>query len=165
MLQARADAHPLVQWPGGVVRRHGGLLHALVEATPTQTVSAPHSSAMRWSWLREPRLRLADGSWLELRADPRGALRRSTLPATVRVAYRRADGAVDGRPGGRRLKRLLQAARLPPWQRGTVPLIYAGRRLLAVGEFWCAAAGAAGAPARDARRYRLRWHNRGVALI
>jgi tRNA(Ile)-lysidine synthase len=165
VLQARADAQPQVQWPGGLVRRHGGRLHAFMPAAAAPTVGAPESKPLQWSWLREPRLLLPDGSCLELSADPCGPLPRAALPKVVRVAFRRADGAVVGRPGGRRLKRLLQSTRSPPWERGRVPLIYAGRRLLAVGERWCGAAGAAKLSARAARRYRLRWHNRGGALI
>jgi len=162
LLQARADAQPFVHWPGAVVRRHGATLHAL---RPAPDAKASEPRTLDWHWQRTPRLTLPDGSSLELCTDPRGPLRRAALPAMVRVAYRRADGTVAGRPGGRRLKRLLQAAHLPPWQRGSVPLIYSGRRLLAVGERWCAARGAAGAAARAAGRCRLRWHQRGGALI
>jgi tRNA(Ile)-lysidine synthase len=166
LLQARSDAQPFVQWPGGQVRRHGGLLHALVPATGlAPAAGSAQSGPLIWNWRREPVLVLPDGSRLELQDDPSGELRRSALPARVRVAFRGVDGSVGGRPGGRRLKRLLQGARIAPWQRARVPLIYAGRRLLAVGESWCALDQAAGVSARTVRRCRLRWHERDGALI
>ena len=163
VLQARHDAQPFVRWPGVVVRRHGGLLYALADAAnAVPSADGRESTPIKWNWRREPRLLLPDGSCLELRADPRGALRRSALPAQVRIEYRRADGSVAGQAGGRRLKRLLQAGGLPPWQRSSVPLLYAGRRLLAVGERWCASEWAAGASTRTAQRCRLRWRARGA---
>jgi tRNA(Ile)-lysidine synthetase-like protein len=81
----------------------------------------------------------------------------SALPAQLIVAFRRVDGTVSGRPAGRRLKRALQAGALPPWERSVVPLIYAGRRLLAVGDWWRAAECTAGEAARSVRRWRLHW--------
>ncbi len=101
---------------------------------------------------------LPGGARLELHADPHGELLRTALPARVTVAFRDLDGTVAGFPGGRRVKRALQAWQVPPWQRRAVPLVYAGRRLLAVGEWWHLPALNA-RPADDmALRCRLRWH-------
>ncbi len=158
MLHARHDAQPQVQWTGGSVRRHRGLLYAVPPVTGPEQAAADHSrTRLIWEWRREPRLVLPGGGWLELRDDPRGPWRRSALPARLRVSFRRADGQVAGSPGGRKLKRALQQSTLP-WQRSAVPLVYAGRRLLAIGGGWCSADRDAAPSARVAPRCRLHVH-------
>ncbi len=148
------------------MRRHGELLHALVPVAPgAPQAAAVAGQSLRWDWRREPRLALPGGGALELREDPRGEWLRSALPARLTVAFRRADGTVAGRPGGRRLKHALQAGVPAPWQRSGVPLLYAGRRLLAVGDWWRAPGYAAGGAPRRARRCRLQLHHGGAALI
>ena len=119
MLRARHDAQPRVHWPGGSVRRHGGLLHAVVPTLDAgQPPEALECKSLIWDWRRKPRLVLPGGACLELRDDPRGPWLRSALPARLTVAFRRADGTVAGFPGGRRLKRALHASSLP---RGGAP--------------------------------------------
>jgi tRNA(Ile)-lysidine synthetase-like protein len=83
------------------------------------------------------------------------------MPDQLEVAFRPLDGRAGGMPGGRRLKKLWQSLKVPPWKRGEVPLIYAGSRLIAVGDHWQAPeVRAAAGPAADGRkpgRLRLRW--------
>jgi len=167
MLRARDDAQPLVRWRGGLVRRHGGLLHAVAEPPPARAAAAPFQAqrALQWNWLQQPRLALPNGAALELCRDPRGALSRAALPARVTVAFRDVGGAVTGRVGGGRLKRRLKVAAPQPWQRGAVPLIYDGARLLAVGESWHAPELTGRAAVGGAARYRLRWHRAGASFI
>ena len=162
LLQARHDAQPFIRWPGARVRRHGDLLHALVEPEPPPPpeTAQPSTGIQQWDWLRQPRLALPGGARLELHLDAHGDLLRTALPPRVSVAFRDLDGTVAGLPGGRRLKRLLQARSLPPWQRHAVPLLYARRRLLAVGEWWHLPALKATAADAVALRCRLRWHQR-----
>jgi tRNA(Ile)-lysidine synthase len=167
MLRARDDAQPQVRWRGGLVRRHGGLLHALaepVEAGPLDT-PAPAPAMAQWHWLRQPRLALPGGAALELCPDPQGRLSRAALPARVTVAFRGGAGAEAARAGGRRLKRRLKAAATRPWQRGAVPLVYDGARLLAVGDSWQAPELTVQAAADGAPRCRLRWHRAAASFI
>jgi len=156
LLQARQDAQPRVHWSGGEVRRHGDHLYA---TAPLRPAALP---ARAWRWRREPRLPLADGAWLELCPDPHGSWQASALPERLQVAFRGLDGRVAGLPGGKRLKGVLQAAGLPPWTRGAVPLLYARGRLIAVGDQWQApelrAPGAGAGAGRSSARLRLRWH-------
>ena len=173
MLRARADAQPCVRWPGGLVRRHGGLLNAALAppgaagaAGPVETGGPVRAPRVRlWNWLREPQLSLPDGAALELRSDPHGSLSRSALPATVRVVFRSADGTVAGRLGGRGLKRRLKSVSVQPWRRGTVPLIYAGRRLLAVGDCWQARELTTSVGAGAGARCRLHWRGGSASII
>jgi len=155
MLEARHDALPQVRWPGGVLRRHGDLLYAARPETGSEAGRA--SKPVSWNWRRAPRVELPGGGSLELIEDPNGELRSASLPARLTVAFRRADGSVAGLPGGRTLKRALQEGPLPPWERARVPLIYAGRRLLAVGDWWRAPECSAAHGARTVKRCRLRW--------
>ena len=65
-------------------------------------------------------------------------IRRNALGHSVQVTFRR--GGERCRPAGRRhhhaLKKLLQQAGVPPWERRRLPLIYVGDRLAAVAGFW-----------------------------
>ena len=160
MLRARADAQPSVRWPGALVRRHGGLLHAGPDGPALSAAPAGKRRAanrLHWDWLRRPRLVLPDGTVLELRADERGGLVRAALPPQVEVTFRRPDGLVAGRAGGRRLKRLLREAAREPWRRGAVPLLYAGSHLLAVGDSWHSPQLTKNVTGAGTARYRLRW--------
>ncbi len=166
MLQARSDAQPAVQWSAGAVRRHGGLLYALPRLVPSAHGFAdPSPRSLLWDWRRKPRLALPDGAWLELRDDPRGPWLRSALPARLRVGFRGADGKVGATPGGRRLKRVLQQSAVPPWSRSSVPVLFAGRRLLAIGDQWCATERPAPRASRRAQRCRLHLYHESAALI
>jgi tRNA(Ile)-lysidine synthase len=163
VLRARADAQPCVRWRGALVRRHGDLLHAGPDApAAAEARRQPEHQRLRWDWLRHARLALPGGGELELRRDPRGALARSALPSPVTVDFRSGDGAVAARVGGRRLKRLLRAAARKPWQRGRVPLVFHGERLLAVADSWQAPELAAGAAAGRAGRARLCWRRTAI---
>ncbi|HEV7433064.1 MAG TPA: tRNA lysidine(34) synthetase TilS [Steroidobacteraceae bacterium] len=163
LLHARHDAQPFVQWAGGLVRRHGDLLHAELSKRTEQRSDAPQAKRLIWDWRRAPHLALPGGGRLEMRDDPRGAWLRSALPARLSVAFRRADGTVAGLPGGRRVKRALRSGVLPPWRREAVPLVYAGRRLLAVGDWWRDPKWARSTSKRKAKRCRLHWHPEGAA--
>ena len=164
MLRARADAQPQVRWPGAVLRRHGGLMH--LSADHGSPSSMAHA-ALDWAWLEQPRLALPGGAQLALLPDAHGALSRDALPAQVQVRFRNGgasqlDRSQEALPQAHRLKRILQARALPPWQRAAVPLLYAGGRLLAVGDWWRSPelrhVAKAGAPSGSAgRRLRLQW--------
>jgi tRNA(Ile)-lysidine synthase len=159
VLRARADAQPQVRWPGVLVRRHGGLLHAAPDSPMTAARATGGRTGARWSWdwLTTPRLELPGGDVLELRPDARGPLARSALPPRVHVAFRAADGTVAGRTGGRTLKRQLRAAAREPWRREAVPLLYTGRTLLAIGDSWHAPRLTKAARGLRIDRCRLHW--------
>jgi tRNA(Ile)-lysidine synthase len=168
MLRARNDAQPLVRWRGGLVRRHGGLLHAVAEPTGAAgpiAAPGPAPASVQWHWLRHSRLALPGGAALELCPDARGALSRAALPARVTVAFRDGGGTEAGPAGSRRLKRRLKAAATQPWQRGAVPLLYDGEQLLAVGDSWHAPELTARGGTAGALRCRLRWHRADASFI
>lgn len=141
LLHAAPDRHPEVRWKGVTVRRYRDHLYASVPQDPPD-------SALVMPWDIERTLPLPDGKMLS--AMPvRGAGLKAALcrGETVTVRYRR--GGEVCRPGpraaSRPLKKLFQEAGVPPWERETIPLIYVGERLAAVGDYWvCAPCQASG---------------------
>jgi len=113
---------------GRVLRRHGDTLHVVGSCPP---VAGDFSR----EWHGEPCLRLPElGGTLEFEhCRGRGiSLAKLGGPLTVRVRR----GGESLRPEPRRplrsLKNLLQEARVPPWSRGRLPLLYAGQILVCV---------------------------------
>lgn len=140
---ARADAVPAVAVGAFEVRRFADALHLVPvrrPAPPTKprAVAGPGVLALPHGTLRVVETRgggVAPGRGpLELRF--RGAV----------------GGALRARPVGRGgsapLKRLLQEARVPPWERDRLPLLFAGDALAAVPGLWVCEgfAAPAGAP-------------------
>lgn len=163
MLAARADALPRVAWDAGAVRRHADRLvweAAGAQAAPPRGAGAQSGPATLEDW----RWREAPAAWLPgargriaIRADAHGPLDLDLLPEVLAVRWRLGGERLRPRRGGpsRSVKRLLQAERIAPWERAAVPLVYAGARLVAVGERWIDASFQAGADTR--RRGRIAW--------
>jgi tRNA(Ile)-lysidine synthase len=161
LLAARADAQPAVEWAGVRVECHGGLLRLLParRAAATRSRTAARTPAgVRWRWRAEPTCPLpGDLGALELRADAHGPVNLATLPAVLTIRWRRGGERLTIAPGGARraLKSLLQESRLPPAERARLPLVFGGRRLLAVADLWVDASVQADGAAR--RRGRFVW--------
>jgi len=140
-------------------------------------------SCIAWSgceiWrYRDLLIALRAGSRLDLRQDLRwnpevpfyhssvGGLvvqkvERATEPALrhlTELSVRRRCGGerlrLPGRTHHSALKKLIQQAGIPPWERASLPLLYAGERLVAVADRWVDAEFAAGI---DEPGYRLVW--------
>lgn len=157
---ARPDAQPVVRWSGGEVRRFRGQLHALIGAPVAAREVA------RWRWSPGRRIDLDGGvGQLRLVADPHGPIDRSALPATLSIRFRHGGERLAVRAGGGRqsVKELLRAAGVLPWERDRVPLVYAGRRLVAVGDWYVSAAFRAPSE-RQRNRVRLEWLGRSRAV-
>jgi tRNA(Ile)-lysidine synthase len=156
LLAARVDAQPEVDWPGGVLRRRGGRLQ-LVTVTRQPGSEADTTATKSWRWRHERELRLNAGDALELVDDEAGPIDLDHLPATLELRARR--GGESLRPHARArtqaLKKLMQAAKLSVEERARLPLLYAGERLVAVGDRWIDASIAANDKSR--RRARLAW--------
>jgi tRNA(Ile)-lysidine synthase len=132
VIDARLDANPRVGWGDVEVQRHADLLSIAPRA-------AGGSLALDWPWLDTPVLRLPDdASTLELKPDPHGPIDLDLLPANVTVRYREGGERLRPRRGGprRTLKSLLQESRVPIRARASLPLLFSGATLLAVGSLW-----------------------------
>ncbi|MBF2755634.1 MAG: tRNA lysidine(34) synthetase TilS [Gammaproteobacteria bacterium AqS3] len=129
---------------GAEVRFGAGALHVWRGAAYL-VERAPEPAACDWAPAERPELALPG---LCIRAAPGGPL---ALPERVRIGFRRGGERIESARCGamRPLKNLLSEAGLAPWDRGRVPLLWDGERLIAAwsGRDWIGAA-AAPTPAR-----------------
>ena len=141
--RAATDRLPVVRWPGAAVRRYDGALWLTASDCPPLQGE--------WWWSPEASLRLP-GGWLRATLEAGQGLAVTALQGRrLRVAPRRGGERLrlPGRTHHHRLKHLWQEARVPPWERGRMPLIYVEDALaavpgVAVDEAFAAAAGAPG---------------------
>jgi tRNA(Ile)-lysidine synthase len=152
LLQARADAQPAVRWPGVEVRRYRDRIYAMPPFTPVDP-----NLDLAWD-LAQP-LTLPDGNgWLVAEPGPGGLAPARCEGQGLRVRYR--QGGERCRPAGatmtRPLKKLLQEAAVPPWQRWRWPLLFCADRLVAVAGLWVCEPFAA---PPSAVGMQLRWHH------
>jgi tRNA(Ile)-lysidine synthase len=150
LLDARADANPQLRWNDALVERHADIL-SIRSTVPLQLASpaapnAPQPAAsapsvgQAWDWRESPQLQLVApcAGTLALVRDPHGPLDLDALPEILSVQPRRGGEALRPSPRARtrKLKTLLQEAKLPPAQREQLPLLYAGGKLIAVADRW-----------------------------
>ncbi len=141
LLTARHRASPVVRWAATEVRLFGGRLYAM-PALP----ASPGVFDCDWA-LERPLPLPADCGVLRATFSGRAA-------ANVRVVLRRGGERLpdDARiSGSRALKSFLQNARVPPWVRRRLPLVYLSDRLVAVGDYWLDPAAAQRLGVRDLR--------------
>lgn len=131
VLRAAADAEPLVQWGGVVVRRYRDRLF-LDNRAEVGLPDAPPD------WPAEQALSLAGGVLTPVPGVGRGVAMRHLHGKRLRVAFR--QGGERLQPAGRRehhsLKHLFQEAGVPPWERERVPLLFLDDALIAVAGYW-----------------------------
>ncbi|MGH8298378.1 MAG: tRNA lysidine(34) synthetase TilS [Steroidobacteraceae bacterium] len=159
LIEARPDAHPQVLWGGAAVQRHADLLSLADCAAMSDRQRAAQTHAeLDWRWRQCSRCALPGGGALELVEGSQGAIDLDALPDGLAVRWRRGGERLRVRGGGprRALKSLLQEAHVPLAERGRMPLIFAGGKLVAAADLWIDASvrAAPGAP----HRARLLWH-------
>jgi tRNA(Ile)-lysidine synthase len=155
LLAARPDANPAVAWDQVIVRREGDRV-----AVHSFRAAADTAAQLSWAWRTARRHRLpGDLGELALEADERGPIDLDLLPAELYVRWRAGGERLRPRAAGptRTLKALLQEAHLAPTERARVPLLYAGTRLVAVGDLWIDAS--IHAEAHALRRARILWRH------
>jgi tRNA(Ile)-lysidine synthase len=153
LLQARADAQPLVRWEGTLLQRQADLLSLRAASGASGVLEE-----VTWPWRRRRTCPLpGPGGKLTLKRDARGPLDLDTLPATLTIRARRGGERLRPVRGGPRrvLKSLLQEARVPVAERAQLPLIFADSTLIAVAGLWLDESVQASAASR--RRARLIW--------
>jgi len=125
-LTARQDARVAVQLDGGVLRRYAGRLHVVPPGRPPAG-----DFVRRWHGERKVALAALGGilSFHRTRAQGISMARLQAGPVTIRLRRGGERLQPDARRPRRSLKNLLQEARIAPWQRDSLPLIYCGKRL------------------------------------
>jgi tRNA(Ile)-lysidine synthase len=143
LIEARADAHPQVEWGGDaataprlIVRRHADLL-SLAERAPVLESGAP-GAPLPWHWRQSSHCPLPDGGALELAPERHGPIDLDALPSQLAITWRRGGERLRVRHGGprRALKSLLQEAHVPLAERARLPLILAHGALIAAADLW-----------------------------
>ncbi|HKU71204.1 MAG TPA: tRNA lysidine(34) synthetase TilS [Burkholderiales bacterium] len=123
-LAAKQDARVSIDLGGAKLMRHAGKLH-VVRGTPL-----PAGYSRRWRG--ETKLALPEGVLSFTRARGAGIdasrLRGTTFVVRPRVGGERLQP--DRRRPRRSLKNLLQEARIPPWTRERMPLLFCGKDLV-----------------------------------
>lgn len=135
ILQARADANPLIQHDGYSIQRYrDGLYLVALKKTPNlkQIIT----------WIdKSQHLNLPDNGLLEIKAEKQGIAKAVWQQNSVQVRYRHGGEKMilPKRSGSHSLKKLYQETGLAPWLREAMPLIYINGELAAVAGYWVSA--------------------------
>jgi len=152
----REDAQARLAWAGLELRRfRQGLYLLRSQWLDQRSGSEPERRILA---LEPGRHGLPGGGTLTLTWDSEARAPQRLRPdlPPLRLTWR--QGGERCRPAGRahsqKLKKLLQDYALEPWWRDSVPLLYSGNELVAVGDLWVCAGFEAG---RNQPGYRLSW--------
>ena len=132
LIEARADAVPVVRWESGELRRYRDRLYAM------QPLDEPPSGSLRFDPVVPAGIELGAGlGRLSLAASDQGGLDPVLLHDIV-IRFRVGGESLRPHPARprKRLKQLCQEAGIVPWMRERLPLLYVGSRLAAVGDLW-----------------------------
>lgn len=154
MFEAGASRSPVIRWEKTEVRRYRDRLYV------GAVFEAGRGEIDAWDWQVSAELDLGPGLG-QLRLAPAGepGLPVGDLPNPLRVGWR--HGTVRLRPEknrpSRTLKQLFQEAGVVPWMRDRVPLLFAAKALVAVGDLWL---DANFQPPPGSARHALQWRAR-----
>lgn len=129
---AAEDSNPVVRWASSEVRRYQNRLYCMLvipEVNPELSLSwhAPDD-------LMIPELQIR----LFMQHDQQRGLSAAAIQRDLSVRLRRGGERIKpkGSAHTRELKKLLQQAGVPPWQRDRIPLLYIDDQLAAVAGYW-----------------------------
>ena len=134
VLPAAEDAAPLVLWGNTEIRRYQDTLYVLKALNS-------HEIHHVYAWDGEQPLFIETLNMeLSLTQTAGKGLQQDVVARGMTVRFR--QGGEQLRPDGRQhthsLKKLMQEAGIPPWQRNRIPLIYIGHQLACVCGYWVA---------------------------
>lgn len=133
MLTAADDKMPVVNWADTDVRRFQGKLYAM------KTLQ-PFDAQQSFQWQSDQPLVLSSLQ-CEISLTPAEiGLSADVIAQSLTVRFRSGGERIKpiGRAHTMDLKKLMQAAAVPPWQRARIPLIYLDDELIAVADYWVA---------------------------
>lgn len=129
VMEAGDQCSPLVCWPGAEIRRYRGALYLLAAEVDSDEEAVAVEPGRRWQLpglLGEYRLQPGRGG-----IDPE---RLVGVKLEVRFGAAERRIRIMGRGQSTSLKNFFQERGVPPWQRSRLPLLYAGRELVAVAD-------------------------------
>lgn len=133
VLPAADDASPQVCWGDSEIHRYQEQLYCL------QRIE--HDASARFDWKPKEKPVIVN-SGIELQAEQlrKQGLKPELLDKTLKIAFRQGGEKISpaGRGNTHSLKKLMQEAGIPPWQRCRIPLIYLGDELVCVYGYWVA---------------------------
>ncbi|MDC9728113.1 MAG: tRNA lysidine(34) synthetase TilS [Methyloprofundus sp.] len=135
VLQARVDANPIAQYEGCSFRRYQNRLYVVLNAAKPMP-----NTEMIWQDIQQD-MSLTDHSTLRLIASEKGIASQHFEGALVQIKYRAGGEKITlaKRTGRHSLKKLYQEAKIPPWKRENIPLIYIDGKIAAIADLWISA--------------------------
>ena len=144
LVYSQEDANPLIEFSGFQFRKYQGVLY-LLRARQIETDSHSNSTVTNWRPSSAPIANIG-GQKLRVIKHEAGGIKSSLIDKALTVRFR--QGGERFHPSNRQrsqsLKKLLQEAGVPPWERDAIPLLYDGEELVAVLGYWVAKACCAG---------------------
>lgn len=131
-LEARGDQRPAVLWGGQALRRYRDRIYLTPAHLPR--LGAP----LAWTPAVQPTLELGAGLGRLRWVERPGGLALDRLPPTLSVERRRGGERlkIGPRAATHTVQHLCQTDGVLPWMRDALPFVYAGGRLIAVGDRW-----------------------------
>mgnify|MGYP001815246609 FL=1 len=132
LIYSQQDANPEVAFYDFMFRRFQGDIYLLIKSNAREL-----QDEMVWNPASPVSIERSDIR-LQVVDSKGGGLNRELLDKTFTIRSRK--GGEKFHPSGRRhsqsLKKLLQEANIPPWERDVIPLVYLGDELIAVAGLW-----------------------------
>lgn len=132
-IDSRLDASPQISWANWQCRRYQGRLHLVPQLPALDADRVWHcgvGGVLTDVGFGEVSFAPAEGCGMRVDEEH---------PLTIMFAREGVRCRPVGRTHSQTLKKLFQAAAIPPWLRERTPLIYQGDQLLAVGDWWVCA--------------------------
>lgn len=126
-----ASRHALIRWGNAEVRRYRNRL-------VLQPWARPVPAGWEATWDPTTTLEIPATGWtLRAQTTVGNGLSRSRIAGgALHVRFRRGGERCRVRGHTHKVKKLLQEAGVPPWERARLPLVYVGAELAAIGDRW-----------------------------
>ena len=136
LINSQADANPVIAFSGFEFRRYQDNLYLLKQAVNNQLQDGL-TKAVAWNTMMPLTLPLLNIKLTAINKAGEG-LKQSLINESLQICFR--QGGENFHPAGRQhsqsLKKLLQQANVPPWERDVIPLLYYKDELVAVVGLW-----------------------------
>jgi len=144
LLHSQDDANPVIEFSGFQFRKYQGVFY-LLRYKQVEADRPLRSSLTSWKPSSSPRVNIA-GLQLQVIQREAGGIKPSLIDKEFNFRFRQGGERFhpSNRTHSQSLKKLLQEAGVPPWERDGIPLLYHGEELVAVTGYWVAKACCAG---------------------